>query len=36
MLQMVVVGDPSAVLVPLQAMNFGSTTLYDTLGQPAT
>jgi zinc protease len=35
-LQMVVVGDPSAVLVPLEAMNFGSTTLYDTLGQPAT
>jgi len=34
-LQMVVVGDPSVVRAPLEAMNFGATTLYDTLGQPS-
>jgi zinc protease len=34
-LQMVVVGDPSVVRAPLKAMNFGATTLYDTLGQPS-
>lgn len=31
-LQMVVVGDPAAVRAPLEAMNFGKATLYDTLG----
>lgn len=31
-LQMVVVGDPAAVRAPLEAMNFGRATLYDTLG----
>lgn len=34
-LQMVVVGDPAAVRAPLEAMNFGSATLYDTQGQPS-
>lgn len=34
-LQMVVVGDPSVVRAPLEVMNFGATTLYDTLGQPS-
>ncbi len=34
-LQMVVVGDPSAVRAPLEAMSFGAATLYDTLGQPS-
>jgi zinc protease len=34
-LQMFVVGDPSVVRAPLEAMNFGATTLYDTLGQPS-
>ena len=33
-LQMVVVGDPAIVRGKLEAMNFGDTTLYDTLGQP--
>lgn len=33
-LQMVVVGDPAIVKGKLEAMNFGDTTLYDTLGQP--
>jgi zinc protease len=33
MLQMVVVGDPATVREPLQAMGFGPTTLYDSLGQ---
>ena len=33
-LQMVVVGDPAAVRAPLEAMNFGKATLYDTLGSP--
>jgi hypothetical protein len=31
---MVVVGDPAAVCAPLATMNFGATTLYDSLGQP--
>jgi zinc protease len=35
-LQMVVVGDPSTVRAPLEAMNFGAARLYDTLGQPST
>jgi zinc protease len=34
-LQMVVVGDPSAIRAPLEAMSFGMTRLYDTLGQPS-
>jgi zinc protease len=35
-LQMVVVGDPTAVRAPLDAMRFGPITLYDTLGRPTT
>ncbi len=33
-LQILVVGDPATVRAPLEAMNFGSATLYDTLGSP--
>ncbi len=35
-LQMLVVGDPAAVLAPLEAMQFGKVTLYDTLGHTTT
>jgi len=31
---MVIVGDPSAVRGPLEAMKFGPVAQYDTLGQP--
>ena len=33
-LQMVVVGDPSVVRAPLEALGFGPISLYDTLGNP--
>jgi zinc protease len=33
-LQMVVVGDPASVRAPLEAMQFGPVTVYDTLGNP--
>ena len=35
-LQMVVVGDPTAVRAPLDGMHFGPITLYDALGRPTT
>jgi zinc protease len=34
-LQMVVVGDPATIRAPLEAMDFGSVTLYDAQGQPS-
>ena len=34
-LQMVIVGDPDVVRGPLERMQFGTVTLYDTLGQPS-
>jgi len=33
-LQMIVVGDPASVRAPLEAMQFGPITIYDSLGQP--
>jgi len=34
-LQMVIVGDPEVVRGPLERMQFGNVTVYDTLGQPS-